>query len=116
MSYFSERIKEESYLALPNGLDRVEVAEPVGVGPILGDDNGLGVLDPPPPPPPPRGRSSNLRLPICGVGGVELLAIPRTVSVENKKNYETHECHEQAVSVSSRFPRQDPVGDPYLPC
>jgi hypothetical protein len=71
VSCFSRCIKEESYLALPNGLDRVEVAEPVGVGPILGDDKGLGGLDPPPPP---RGRSSNLRLPICGVGGVELLA------------------------------------------
>lgn len=45
-----------------------------GVGPIFGEERGLGVAEALPD----RGRSSSFRRPICGVGGVELLADRRT--------------------------------------
>lgn len=60
---------KKSYLALPNGLER-------GLGPdeaevILGEERGLGVVELAVE----RGISSSLRLVICGVGGLEVLAI-----------------------------------------
>lgn len=52
-----------------------------GVGPILGEERGLGVAEALPD----RGRSSSFRRPICGVGGVELLANRDTELVEGNK-------------------------------
>lgn len=54
-------------LAAPKGLERDD-ADTEDVGPIFGEDKGLGV----PEALPERGKSSNLRR-ICGVGGVELV-------------------------------------------
>lgn len=54
-------------LAAPKGLERDDT-DTEDVGPIFGDDKGLGV----PEALPERGKSSNLRR-ICGVGGVELV-------------------------------------------
>jgi hypothetical protein len=54
---------------VPKGLDRGAL-DAAGVGPIFGEDNGLGLADALPD----RGRSSNLRRLNCGVAGVELLA------------------------------------------
>lgn len=55
-----------SYLAAPKGFER----EVGGVGPILGDESGLGDAETFPE----RGRRSSLRRPGWGVGGVESLA------------------------------------------
>lgn len=62
-------LRRNSYLALPNGFER-------GLGPeeaevILGEERGLGVVELAVE----RGINSNLRLVICGVGGLELLAV-----------------------------------------
>lgn len=62
-------VETSTGLAEPNGLDRVELAETVGVGPIFGEDRGLDVPDAVPD----LGNSSNLRRPIWGVGGVEFV-------------------------------------------
>lgn len=59
------------YLAAPKGLALAATATG-GVGPILGEDKGLGVAETGPE----RGRSSNFRRFSCGVGGVELVAVP----------------------------------------
>lgn len=58
-----------AYLAAPKGLERDD-ADTEDVGPIFGEDKGLGV----PEALPERGKSSNLRR-ICGVGGVEFVAV-----------------------------------------
>jgi len=63
-----------SYLAAPKGFALVLELEVGGVGPILGEESGLGVAEAFPD----RGRSSSFRRPIWGVGGVELLANTRT--------------------------------------
>jgi hypothetical protein len=49
--------EEALYLAAPKGFERDEAVE---VGPILGEDNGLGEAEPLPE----RGRSSNFLRPI----------------------------------------------------
>ena len=55
-----------AYLAAPNGLDLGALLKPFS----FGDESGVGwleaLVD--------RGRSSSLRLPICGVGGTEPVA------------------------------------------
>jgi len=60
---FSREVTSTGFAA-PKGLERE-----TGVADILGDDNGLGVADGPPD----RGRSSSLRRPSWGVGGVEVV-------------------------------------------
>jgi hypothetical protein len=67
------RRKRGTHRAAPKGLDRAPPPLTGGVGPILGEDSGLGTLDTFPE----RGRSSNFRRLSCGVGGVELLAEAR---------------------------------------
>lgn len=69
MSAEATILRQNSYLALPNGFER-------GLGPeeaevILGEERGLGVVELAVE----RGINSNLRLVICGVGGLELLAV-----------------------------------------
>ena len=66
----SVRRIQDTYLAAPKGFD----LEPALEG--LGEARGEGVAEVDEE----RGRSSSLRLPICGVGGVELLAGQESVS------------------------------------
>jgi hypothetical protein len=63
------KIATSSHLASPKGFER-GVLVPALAGPIRGDDSGDGTADGPL-----RGRSSSLRRPIWGVGGVEVVAI-----------------------------------------
>lgn len=58
-----------SNLAPPNGLAR-GAFDVGGVGPILGEESGLGDTEALPD----RGKSSSFFRASCGVGGVELLA------------------------------------------
>ena len=67
-SIFDAAGQSGTHLASPNGLDLAAVDDDAGL--ILGDDMGLGLDDPFPE----RGSSSNLRRPICGVGGVDVVA------------------------------------------
>ena len=71
----SERtLRFKTYLAAPKGFDRAAVDD--GAGLIFGDDIGLGLDEPFPE----RGSSSNLRRPICGVGGVDIVAMKMVVN------------------------------------
>lgn len=67
-SAFSSAGRFGAYLASPNGFDLAAVDDDAGL--ILGDDIGLGLDESFPE----RGSSSNLRRPICGVGGVDVVA------------------------------------------
>ena len=62
-------MRQKSYLALPNGLERELGPDEAEV--IFGEERGVGVVELAVE----RGISSNLRLVICGVGGLEVLAV-----------------------------------------
>lgn len=63
------RVETSTGLAAPKGFALLLELEVGGVGPILGEESGLGVAEALPD----RGRSSSFRRLIWGVGGVELL-------------------------------------------
>lgn len=69
ISATATNLRQKSYLALPNGLERELGPDEAEV--IFGEERGVGVVELAVE----RGISSNLRLVICGVGGLEVLAV-----------------------------------------
>jgi len=74
------RVLTSTGLAAPNGLGFVFPEG--GVGPIFGEDNGLGEAEGFPD----RGRSSNFLRVAWGVGGVELLGDTRELVLDLRQS------------------------------